>query len=334
MTRATRGLPWTDSAWRAAVRGWVRESLAAHRITPAGPMRTKHLRPWSFVARIATDHGPFFFKATAPTLANDAAITRALSARHPDLVLAPLAVDAARRWMLLPNGGRRLRTAAGARRRLIAWEALLPRYAELQRGLRGREEWLLDLGALDRRPTRLVEQLRRFLDDPDATRIGRSDGLTSADVSRLRANLQLIGRLSEKVDASGIGASIQHDDLHDGNVFAGRDGTRIFDWGDASVSHPLATFVVLESSLRHHLGLASDARELRRLRDAYLEPWTVDQPRAAVEETLRTVERIYPIMRGLTWTAAMAALPPDAPHEFRSAPAEWMRDFSLAEDER
>lgn len=312
----------------------MRESFAAHRITPSGPMRTKHLRPWSFVARIATDHGPFFFKATAPTLANDAAITRALSARHPDLVLAPLAVDAARRWMLLPYGGRRLRSAVGPRRRLIAWEALLPRYAELQRELRGRGDWLLGLGALDRRPAHLVEQLRRFLDEPDATRMGRADGLSSAEVSRLRASLPLIARLTDKVDASGIGASIQHDDLHDGNVFAGRDGTRIFDWGDAALSHPLATFVVLESSLRHHLGLAADASELRRLRDAYLEPWTADRPRASVDNALRAVERIYPIMRGLTWTAAMAALPADAPHEFRSAPAEWMREFSAAEDER
>lgn len=290
-------------------------------------MRTKHVRPWSIVAQIRTDRGSVFFKATAPTLANDAALTQELSTRRRDVVLAPLAVDVGRRWMLLPYGGRRLRTAFGRRRRLAAWETLLPRYAELQRELRGRDEWLLELGALDRRPSRLVALLRAFLDDPDATRVGRQGGLTVEEVNRLRSELPLIGRLGREAEEAGIGLSIQHDDLHDGNVFVRDQELRIFDWGDAGVSHPLATFIVFANSVRFHLGLEADAPELGRLRDAYLEPWTTDHPRRVLEEALGAVERVYPLMRGLTWAAAMAALPADEPHEFRSAPAEWFREF-------
>jgi aminoglycoside phosphotransferase (APT) family kinase protein len=73
----------------------------------------------------------------------------------------------------------------------------------------------------------------------------------------------------------GIPETLQHDDLHDGNVFV-RDGRYLlFDWGDSCVSHPFHTLVVTFRAIAHRfqLDLQPGGPELLRLRNAYLEPF-------------------------------------------------------------
>ena len=60
----------------------------------------------------------------------------------------------------------------------------------------------------------------------------------------VRAILPEYAERCELLAAFGIPETIQHDDLHDGNVFV-RDGRNLFfDWGDSCVSHPFHTLVV------------------------------------------------------------------------------------------
>lgn len=321
-----RGLPWDDRDWRASVRRWINERGVALGLARTGPLRTLHRRPWSLVLRTRTSAGPIFFKATTPTLANDAAVTSHIADLAPDLVLRPLAVDAERRWMLMPRGGRRLRGLPGEAL-LRHWERLLPRYATLQLDALDTDDTLLALGALDRRPSTLADQLQAFLANPAATRVGRRDGLAVAEVDRLVQQLPAIAERAGAIAASGIGNSIQHDDLHDGNVFLASGGDRIFDWGDAAVSHPFGSLIVTLTSIADRLGLPDGAPELRRLRDAYLEPWRAGRSDADLETAISAVERVHPLMRALTWAAAFDALPTDAEHEHRSAVAAWARAF-------
>lgn len=322
--------PWDDADSRGSVRQWIDERAAAAGLARTGPLRTVHRRPWSLVLRTRTSAGPIFFKATAPTLANDPAITSHLAGLAPDLVLRPLAIDADRRWMLLPRGGRRLR-GLPAEALLRHWERLLPRYATLQRDTLGTDATLLALGALDRRPSRLAEQLRAFLASPAKTRVGRRDGLTAEEVDRLVRLLPAIAERADQIEAAGGGHSIQHDDLHDGNVFIGSGGDRIFDWGDAAVSHPFGSLVVTLTSIADRIERPDDAPELRRLRDAYLEPWRAGRSQDDLEAAIGAVERIYPLMRAMTWAAALDALPIEAEHEHRGAVAAWARAFLEAE---
>ena len=44
----------------------------------------------------------------------------------------------------------------------------------------------------------------------------------------------------------GIRETVQHDDLHDGQVFLGAGMHQVLDWGDACVSHPFTLAVTLE----------------------------------------------------------------------------------------
>jgi aminoglycoside phosphotransferase (APT) family kinase protein len=78
-----------------------------------------------------------------------------------------------------------------------------------------------------------------------------------------------------------VRASIDHNDLHTGNVFLDEHGgVRFYDWGDAVVAHPFASLLVAVSVLRMHLDVGPDDPAVTRSRDAYLEVWSDLAPRA------------------------------------------------------
>jgi hypothetical protein len=68
--------------------------------------------------------------------------------------------------------------------------------------------------------------------------------------------------------------SVQHDDLHDANVFVADGRHRFFDWGDASVAHPFLSLLVPLRVAAQRWGCRTGTASLLRLRDAYLEPWS------------------------------------------------------------
>ena len=95
---------------------------------------------------------------------------------------------------------------------------------------------------------------------------------------RRRAALPRGGRqvaeLAEALAAYGIRETLQHDDLHDGQVFV-KDGRHlVMDWGDACISHPFFTLsVTLEGVLAWGLDDVEDSVDTAPFRDAYLAPF-------------------------------------------------------------
>ena len=148
--------------------------------------------------------------------------------------------------MLLPDGGPRLRDLAPGERGdhdLDAWVRLLPRYAELQRSVEGRADALVAAGVPDERPERLTGVLDGLVAaDPIWARLDADEvegGIRARGVlSRRRAD---IAALAAGLAGSGIRPTIEHGDLHGGNILVGEDGVRFFDWGDATVAHPFGT---------------------------------------------------------------------------------------------
>lgn len=68
--------------------------------------------------------------------------------------------------------------------------------------------------------------------------------------------------------------TLQHDDLHEGNVLAGdHDRLTVIDWGDSVIGHPFCTLRVTLGRLQRQLRLVPGHPALTRLTDAYLEPW-------------------------------------------------------------
>jgi Phosphotransferase enzyme family len=324
--------PWEEPDWDRATDGWIQEQLDRQGLRRTGPMEARP-RPWSIVLSIPTSGGTCFFKMTAREMANDAALTDLLARETPGLVLTPLAVDADRRWMLLPDGGRRLRDVMADRADIGHWQRILPAYAQLQRQMQGRETELTASGALDRRPRLLPDLFNGLIDDGEWLTFGRGEGLTTGQLGALRKLRPRLVDACAEVEASGIGSSIQHDDLHDGNVVSGADGYRIIDWGDAALTHPFATLLVTLRWVAHSFELGEwtpfgpAIAEIDRLRDAYLEAWSDVLPHDRLVELVRIATWTGMLGRALTWRAARLHATDAELADSASAVSGWLKEL-------
>ena len=320
---------WTDPAWRDATLAWAVERLEGlgHRVT--GGITQPHRRPWSTVFRIPADAGPFWCKASAPGPGYEGPLLDAFGDWGIRGAMLPVATDPGRALILFADGGptmRATRPDGTGDRDLDAWARILRGYAALQRSTEARADDLLALGVPDGRPERLAALLEGLGGDAALwDRADEEDGAAAAEARRrLPGLLPVVARMAGDLAASGIPATIQHDDLHGGNVFVGRDGDRIFDWGDASVAHPFGTLTSTMNSIEYHAGLDQHGSELIRLRDIYLEAWSDIAAPDVLAAAAERARLLGAISRAASWRRALVGLSPDEMDGHGGAPAAWL----------
>ncbi|MFG3554226.1 aminoglycoside phosphotransferase family protein [Micromonospora sp. NPDC047557] len=323
-----RAPDWSSAQWQEQARSWVDEQLsrAGRRVT--GPVEPR-VRPWSLVWRVPTDGGPVWFKANNRGTTHEAVLIATLAGLAPERVLAPIGVDRERGWSLLPDGGESLRDVLGRDPDLAHWERALPGYAALQLATAPRADELVALGVPDHRPEVLPGLLADLLDDRESLRVGAEGGLAVSTYERLRAELPAYAQRCRRLADIGIPATVQHDDLHDGNVFAGPAGYRYFDWGDASVAHPFGTLLVTLRSIRYATALSADDASLARLRDGYLEAWTDRYDRHTLVEAADLAMNLGAVSRSLSWRRALDTADP-ARAEYAEAVPGWLAELFAA----
>lgn len=286
--------------------------------------------PWSTVLRVPTDAGPFWFKANALGVFHEAALLAVLARLSPQHVLTPVAVDVRRGWALLPDGGLTLRDREGAATDLGLWERMLLEYAELQRVLAPHVDQLLAAGTPDGRPRRLPQSRAALLADDDLLMLGHPDGMTEEQRDALRASAPAYAAMCAELDSLGIPASLQHDDLHDNNVFlpsTPQGSLRMFDWGDSVVGHPFGTLLVTLRVVADRAEVAYGGRELLRLRDAYLEPWTAEHDRATLEHACRLALRVGGVLRADCYRRALLEATPAGRAAFGDGVPQWLLEW-------
>jgi len=170
-------------------------------------------------------------------------------------------------------------------------------YARLQRLAAPRTEDLLAAGVPDMRPAVLPQRFDEAL------------AFVPADTAQWLRPLR--PRIEAACAAIAGPASIDHNDLHPGNLFA--DG-RFYDWGDAVIAHPFAC-------LLEPLDWPPDPE---RIRDAYLEEYAGTAPRDELRAIARQAVWLGRIARAHTWERALRAAGPQDPagQRFRDAPAQ------------
>jgi hypothetical protein len=313
---------WLEPAWRTAALVWVDEQLARRGRVVTGTVEQPHVRPWSTALSVPTRDGLVWFKAGGPGNRYEAALLDALARWRTPNILEPIAVDVDRGWLLLPDGGTRLRETLDGGPGVDAWLRILPEWAELQLELAPRAGELVALGVPDLRPKKLPGRMADLLAD-------RTVDIPPDDRRRLEDVLPSVVIWSDELAAVGVAPSLQHDDLHDGNVFVGPHGHRFFDWGDASVSHPFGTLLVTFRSIASRgLGTADEqVRAFARLQDAYLEPWTAWHSRAELAAAAPLAMRLAIIGRALSWHRALAGIPPHDYGEWSGNVGGWLMEL-------
>jgi hypothetical protein len=252
---------WQDPDWLAGVHDWIDRRLDQLGLARTGEIQQPHIYRWSTVLRVPTDRGDVWFKANAAALRHEAALVERIAARRPDVVPPLLAADTAIGWLLMADAGESLRTVAPRERSLDRWYDVLPRYATLQLDLADEVDELLALGVPDLRLATFPKAYERLVEESGADH-------------RFRAAMPMVADLCDELATYGVPELLQHDDLHDGQVFV-RDGRHlVMDWGDACISHPFFTLsVTLEGVLAWGLDDVENSVDTAPFRDAYLAPY-------------------------------------------------------------
>jgi hypothetical protein len=244
------------------------EQMATDGHSALSPPRQHQLWGLSVVLRARSAVGDVFFKSSAEIFRQEAAVTQALATRMPDLTPEVITADGTRGWLLMRD------LAAGelGQQDESLWHEGIAALAAIQQQWLGRTEELIALGLPVRTLTDLAVQIHELTQD--AALLGQmSSVLRDEWLATVPALLDSVRRLDE----IGPGPALVHGDFHPWNVTLGADGTRVFDWTDAAVSHPfvdLATFVFR----------TRDVSVRRRLLDAWVAAWSELGPDETVRE--------------------------------------------------
>lgn len=295
---------------------WVTEALGGVEVTVA----SSRIRPWSGVWQLAPTAGGderWWFKENRSSGQHEPALTAAL-ARVSPLVGQPVAIDPDRFRLLSHDAGERLRErldSAGTGQvplTLATWAELLPRYAELQLAAVPLVDELAAAGVPVVAPLDHPALFDELLGEDEWLQPGVSPEMSFETYAQLCGAQALVAEAVDAVEAAGIGISIQHDDLHEGNVFLRPGDPRgfdVIDWGDSYLGHPFGSLLVTLRGIAYRLDVdtTSEPPELARLVDAYLEPFTAPgRTIADLRQVLPSVLLLARIGRAESWRRMFA----------------------------
>lgn len=287
---------WRDAGFLDAAHAWIADRLAEQGRSVVGAVEQPHVTDWSTVMRVQTEDGPVWFKANDESMRHEAVVTALVAPLSSGRVPMPLAADPRTGWLLLADAGRRLRDVIPEERSLQRWHDVLEAYARIQLACEREVDALLAAGLPDRRLPTLP---------------GAYDALLAqlGDADPRLPDAAVIADLCDRLAAFGIRETVQHDDLHDGQVFLGSGVHQVLDWGDSCVSHPFFTLAVtLEGVIAWGVDDEEGSEDLEPHLAAYLRPYAERYPlgEADLREAARLARRLGWVCRAIN-----GALPQD-----------------------
>jgi hypothetical protein len=319
---------WARHDWMEGALAWIDALLgdipASRTLSDAVP----RIRSWSTVIPVQSDRGNYWFKAAAPATAYEIRLYPLLAQYAGHWIMTPVAVDAERGRMLLPDGGPSLLHSASGDSLFAQLETIIPHYARLRIRLRPQVQEVLGevLGAgtpdmrPDQMPTRFDEAMK-VVTRISSTRPVEGDPRLLDDLAAYRSTFVA---KCEVLSHSPIPPTLDHSDLHPNNILPSVDGTpRFYDWGDSVLAHPFSSMLVFLRSAVDAIGAQPDDPRIDQLRDAYLHEFRAFGSHACLVETLETACRVSMVTRALTWDKALA-LDPNPNPDWVRAPLEWM----------
>jgi hypothetical protein len=327
-------LPWHDLNWTNQAHEWIRSEAKHRSIQLTGEIEQPHAYAWSTVLHVPTSEGKLFFKATAPETIHEIASTQKLAEWFPDDMPELVAVDTARGWMLMRDGGEQLRASIRPTQDIKPWEPVITKYAELQIGLAEHVSEMLALGIPDHRLGTLPPLYKGLLADEASLMIDQEKGLTSEEFRQLLDLAPRFEGICAELAAFGIPESLNHGDFHDGNVLLKNGRITFFDWGDADVTHPFVSlrtfFVSIEIALKLD-DYAPFTPGMTDLLHRYLEPW---QRFASKEELLKAYSLSKPvasIVKTLAWHQGISRMNEPLRAEYAWIVPELLKEFMVYE---
>ncbi len=285
--------PWSRPGWFVVAAAWMEQELERLGYQLLSPVQQSVSWALSCILSAATTHGRIFMKAGAglPLFVNEPAVLTALAAVYPQNVPTPLSIETTQRWMLLDDFGAALADQGTTELRA----GMLAEFARIQQSAAQNTDWLLQIGFIDRRLARLQQQAA------DLLLAAEQDGsLAGDDLSALRQALPQLVDDCRRLAAFGIPETINHGDLHLGNVAHHSGRLIFFDWTDACVAHPFLDMISIFNE--------KDVQLRDFLRDTYLGYWSQYAAPHELLEAWTLAERLAALHQAVTFHAILSNL--------------------------
>ncbi len=283
---------WASPEWRQQAEQWIDLVLESFGVVRTGPVEQPPVRFWATHLTVPTDHGTLWFKENNLGQFAEAAIVSVLGELAPDHVVAPLATEPSRGWMLTTDHGATLATVTADSPRV--WARVVADFADLQKLVAPHGERLSQAGLVIMNP----EVAANFVENQLLLHTGLPAEhplyLSAADADDVVRRLPAVGTAVETLRSVGVPLSLDHNDLHARNCFLPATATvplQFFDFADSYWAHPFSALRVPIAEMREQWGTTADDARITAVVSAYLERWTDHAPlpelRTAVEPALQ-----------------------------------------------
>jgi hypothetical protein len=263
---------WAHRGWYDSATRWIENELEHLGLSMAG--KPTQLRAWerSFLMRVPTRQGDFYFKALPAMFAHEPKLTAALSARYPGKFPDVAALDRDRHWMLMRDYGSITLSKVPE---IETWEDALREFARLQMELSADSAQLLKYGLPARPLYWLSDQFEAMLEDTEGL-ASPYKGLSAHEIRQLVEMAPRLAEMCQQLGTYKIPTSLEHGDLWAENIAVTPSGFLYADWSDSSLAHPFFSMLLVYSEEGQDLPKVPAAHD--RLRNAYLEPWQSVEP--------------------------------------------------------
>jgi aminoglycoside phosphotransferase (APT) family kinase protein len=165
------------------------------------------------------------------------------------------------------------------------------------------------------------------LNHPSALSLDHSESLNSDEYTQLQNCIAIVGRLCDQLRSFDIPETIDHGDLHDGNVFVLDGNYRFFDWGDSGISHPFFSLHRTFRNVQERFDLQADSVWFTRLKVAYLQARSGYMPQDQLESAFDLAHQLAPIPAALRWLPVLNSMDAQARDKYAWAIPELMREL-------
>lgn len=321
-------LPWLQPAWRANADAWIAAQLAEQGVEQTAPVEQFRARPWSTVMRVPVTAGVLYFKEPVAVQGYEATLTAWLAGRHPSALPPVLVADTATHRLLLGDAGVKLGDVEDQAAYIDAWRRALADVATIQLASADEVDHLLALGVPDRRLAVLPVQYQSLLDHEEPTLRAGQDGLTPKEVASLRALESDLGERCVRLADIGVPETIQHNDLHDSNIFVRAGDVVLADWADACVSHPFTMVGEMFGTIVRRRAIDAHGPVLAALRQSYLRRFTRFADADALERAARLAAPLGLLCGILTAHQIARGVDPEVRDSMMQFQVEWLRRFA------
>ncbi|MFL6070566.1 MAG: aminoglycoside phosphotransferase family protein [Actinomycetes bacterium] len=309
---------WSRPGWLSRASSWMKhQMLLAGYEHPEEP-QIHWIWGVSVVLSAGSASGTAYLKCSGDRFVTEPVVTRTLAQHSPTLLPQVFAIDADRGWMLM----RDMRGTPLGVQPPAGWGEGLVALQQLQQQWLGRTQELIDLGAEERSLATLTQWVESTTDDTSLM-----SRLASGQRRAWSRSVPAMIEACRQLDTGGPGPTLVHGDFHPWNVFATQGGgVRVFDWTDASVSHPFVDLVT-------YIGRSDDVEVRQKLVRLYLTRWDSQVSSAALTDLTRIALVVGSLHQAHTYSQLIPTVMPDDVGQLRDGDVGWLaRAMRFADD--